>query len=113
MFAAMGAGGAIRPVWVVGDNAVSTANSASLLDTISDGETLSLVLYVLFISKLIGGNVFPSFEPDGDARQDFSALIHQHAAGGLKDYAKLCFWAFLAGFNQNYAVDLINAVRNK
>jgi hypothetical protein len=70
------------------------------------------VLYVLFISKLIGGEVFPHFEPDADARQDFSALIHQHA-DHMEQYAKLCFWAFVARFNQNYAIDLINAVRNK
>src|SRR5262249_50266493 len=52
------------------------------------GGILSLVLYVLFISKLIGGDVFPSFESDANARQDFSALIYQHAKGGLEDYAK-------------------------
>jgi hypothetical protein len=74
------------------------------------GGILGLVL--LFLSKLIAGDVFPTFVPDANAPRDFSALINQHAED-MKDYAKLCFWAFVAGFNQNYAVDLINAVRNK
>jgi hypothetical protein len=76
------------------------------------GGILGLVLYILFLSKLIAGDVFPTFVPDANAPRDFSALINQHAED-MKDYAKLCFWAFVAGFNQNYAVDLINAVRNK
>jgi hypothetical protein len=74
------------------------------------GGILGLVL--LFLSKLIAGDVFPTFVPDANAPRDFSALINQHAED-MKDHAKLCFWAFVAGFNQNYAVDLINAVRNK
>jgi hypothetical protein len=76
------------------------------------GGILSLVLYILFLSKLIEGDVFPKFVVDAGAPQDFRALIGQHAES-MSAYAKLFFWAFLAGYNQNYAVDLINAVRSK
>jgi hypothetical protein len=76
------------------------------------GGILGIVLYILFLSNLIGGDVFPKFEADKNAPIGFEALFYQHAVD-MPAYAKLFFWAFIAGFNQNYVVDLINSVRSK
>lgn len=44
----------------------------------------------------------------------FSVLLAasaiQHAKGHT-DYGKLLFWSFVAGFNQNYVVDLIETMK--
>jgi hypothetical protein len=76
------------------------------------GGILGLVLYLLFLSKLVGGDIFPKFAPDAGARVGFEGLFDQHGEQ-MADYAKLFFWSFIAGFNQGYVVDIINSVRSK
>lgn len=77
------------------------------------GGVLALVLYVLFMSGILGGDLFPKIESDEtEAVKSLKALALQHAKG-LTEYAKLFFWSFVAGFNQKYVVDVINSVRAK
>lgn len=82
------------------------------------GAVLALVLYVLFLSDLVTGDLFPGFEADSDAQpgSGFSSLFDQHATNH-KDYAKLMFWCFVAGFSERFVTDVIGrfegtAVRN-
>jgi phosphate/sulfate permease len=72
------------------------------------GGVLALLLYVLFLSELLKGDLFPRFMVDNDVlpRNGFSSLFAQHAAG-YKDYAKLMFWCFVAGFSERFVTDVI------
>ena len=77
------------------------------------GGVLALVLYVLFMSGILGGDLFPEIKPDQDEPvRSLQALARQHAEG-VTEYAKLLFWSFVGGFNQKYVVDVIDSVRTK
>lgn len=77
------------------------------------GGVLALVLYVLFMSGILGGDLFPKIKSDvTEPVKSLQALVMQHAEG-VTEYAKLFFWSFIGGFNQKYVVDVINSVRAK
>lgn len=78
------------------------------------GGILAFVLHLLFQSKIIGGQLFPLYVPDtlssGHESFEMITAVHLYDAS---DYAKLLFWSFFAGFNQQYAVDIIESVKTK
>jgi hypothetical protein len=76
------------------------------------GGVLALALYLLFLSNILAGDLFPRFEPDTNAPQGLESMVAHHAVA-LTDYAKLLFWSFVAGFNQKYVVDIIESVKTK
>lgn len=76
------------------------------------GGVLAVVLYIAFLGKLLGGDLFPVFEEDKGSALTLQSLLTQHAVA-MPDYAKLLFWAFIAGFNQRYVVDIINSIKAK
>ena len=76
------------------------------------GGVLALALYLLFLSDILAGDLFPRFEPDADAPKGLGSMVAQHGVE-LSDYAKLFFWSFVAGFNQRYVVDIIESVKTK
>ena len=78
------------------------------------GGILAFVLYNLFISEIVSGQLFPAFERDAGAvvRQSIDMLTTQHLRQP-QDYAKLFFWSFVAGFNQKYVVDIISSIKGK
>ena len=68
---------------------------------------LALLLYILFLSELLAGDLFPSFEVNVDAtRIGIGSLFEQHAKD-YTDYAKLLVWAFIGGFSEKFVVDVI------
>ncbi len=78
------------------------------------GGILALLLYILFISGLVEGDLFPTFVPDvvdptADAASAGSLMdlfaIH---AQGHQDYAKLLFWCFLAGYSEEFVTNIIS-----
>lgn len=77
------------------------------------GGLLSIVLYVLFLSGIVEGDMFPSFVPNNPTSEGVEGIFKQHAEGGMKDYAKLLFWGFVAGYNQKYVVDIIDSIKSK
>ena len=82
------------------------------------GGVLAVVLYVLFVSTLVAGDLFPSFKPyeAGPATDDtpltsadqkgFSLIFN--VQGGTVDYAKMVFWSFVAGFSERFVTDIIS-----
>jgi hypothetical protein len=72
------------------------------------GGVLALLLYILFLSDLLSGQLFPRFVPDAMPQPDtgFASVFQQHA-DSYKDYAKLVFWCFVAGFSERFVTDVI------
>ncbi len=74
------------------------------------GGVLALVLYLLFLSELLQGDLFPTFvahKPFHKPAEGFFSIANQHAEDGYSDYAKLMFWCFLAGFSERFVTDVI------
>lgn len=73
------------------------------------GGVLALLLYVLFLSGLLSGDLFPHFIADanGSKVDGFSSVFQQHG-NGYKEYAKLIFWSFLAGYSERFVIDVIS-----
>jgi hypothetical protein len=76
------------------------------------GGILSMVLYVIFISGIISGELFPTIVKEEDIPNSFDAIFSQHAEGP-SDYAKLIFWGFVAGFNEKYVTNIIDSIKAK
>jgi hypothetical protein len=72
------------------------------------GGILAVLTYVLFVSGLLAGDLFPKFVPDADAAEHhgLSAIFAIH--GGAPDYGKMLFWCFVAGFSERFATDIIS-----
>ncbi len=74
------------------------------------GGILAVVTYVLFISGLLAGDLFPSFTADSDVSTEkaegLSVIFAIH--GEPSDYGKMIVWAFIAGFSERFATDIIS-----
>ncbi len=83
------------------------------------GGFLAVLLYILFISGLLQGDLFPNFTADAVATPDSAANDENSAdlngisrifrihGDGPEDYAKLIFWCFLAGFSERFVTNLM------
>lgn len=79
------------------------------------GGILAVVLYILFISTLISGDLFPKFVPDATEsysriHNGFSEIFAVH--GEAVDYAKMMFWSFVAGFSERFVTDIVSKFEN-
>ena len=75
------------------------------------GGVLAIVLYVIFLSGLLQGDLFPKFlvidvKDGGQVDKGFLSIFNQHAET-FSDYAKLMFWSFVAGFSERFVTDVI------
>jgi hypothetical protein len=82
------------------------------------GGVFSLVLYSLFLSGIISGNLFPAFyipEPSNkipDATFIIDFFTKTYPATG-QDFSKLLFWSFVAGFSERFVPQIITSVSDK
>jgi hypothetical protein len=90
------------------------------------GGILAVVTYVLFVSGLLAGDLFPTFVADIPqaglaAGADGAAHAHPQGLGkifaihgeGPADYAKMLFWCFLAGFSERFATDIMGRFESR
>jgi hypothetical protein len=72
------------------------------------GAILAELVYLLFISGLLEGNMFPKFVADhqGETDPGLKAIFEVHCASAA-DYAKVLFWSFVAGFSEKFATNII------
>jgi phosphate/sulfate permease len=77
------------------------------------GGILALLLYILFLSGLLAGELFPKFVADTNAtpQEGFEVIFATH--GAYADYAKLIFWTFVAGYSERFVVDIISQFEGK
>jgi len=73
-----------------------------------------VVLYMIFASELITGQLFPAFEPDkgSEALQNVKLLFAYHCVSYV-DYAKLMVWSFIAGFSEKVVINVIGTFSTK
>ena len=73
------------------------------------GGVLAVVTYILFLSKMLQGQIFPHFVPDDPSNPDIGlrVLFAVHPATGA-DYGKALLWGFVAGFSERFATDIIS-----
>ena len=73
------------------------------------GGILAVVIYILFISGMLKGELFPEFAPEDPTKNEIglSVLFKVHCltAG---DYGKALLWGFIAGFSERFATDIIS-----
>ena len=71
------------------------------------GGVLAVVLYILFVSGLLRGHLFPEFNGEATVdRSGFAVLFNVEGTG--RDYAKMLFWSFVAGFSERFVTDIIS-----
>src|SRR5260370_41292682 len=74
------------------------------------GGILAVVTYMLFVSGLLAGDLFPHFEPDvvSNAAKNpaLEAIFAIH--GNASDYGKMIFWCFIAGFSERFVTAIIS-----
>jgi len=73
------------------------------------GGFMAVLLYILFISGLLEGDLFPKFDLDDGVeveKKGIAALFNIHG-DGHEAYAKLIFWCFVAGFSERFVTNII------
>ena len=73
------------------------------------GGILALILYLLFLSGLVEGDLFPRFKPPEAGTSIAKGLLalFEYSGRDPTDYAKLLFWSFLGGYSEKFVVDII------
>ena len=73
------------------------------------GAVMAGILYLLFISELLSGDLFPKFVPllsdDGEVTGIAKIFYIQGESAAV--YAKLLFWSFVAGYSERFVTDII------
>lgn len=72
------------------------------------GGVLAVVTYILFVSGLLAGDLFPQFLPDENASEVIGLPKIFAIHGEAKDYGKMFFWCFVAGFSEKFVTNIIN-----
>ena len=74
------------------------------------GGILAVALYLIFISGLITGELFPVFVADSQAPDDESIrMLFAHHGEKYGDYAKLLVWSFVAGYSEKFVINVISS----
>jgi len=76
------------------------------------GGIFAQILYMLFLSGLVQGHLFPSFfiPPFSDTPtvEDVHAFLTQTYPKTGADFAKLIFWSFTAGFSERLVPQIVS-----
>lgn len=74
------------------------------------GGVFAMVLYVLFLSGMLQGHLFPSFDiPEFSTPttpEDVISFLRIYPSQGA-DIAKLLFWSFVAGFSERFVPQIV------
>jgi len=78
------------------------------------GGIFAQVTYVLFLSGLIQGHLFPVFAipqfADMPTDENIRALLTQTYPKTGADFAKLMFWCFVSGFSERFVPQIVNKI---
>jgi hypothetical protein len=80
------------------------------------GGFLAVVLYAVFISGLLAGDLFPAFTFDSTDTARPGTVVFQDIiqvrANTVQDYAKLLVWSFIAGYSEKFVINIIGQFRS-
>jgi len=81
------------------------------------GAILAELVYLVFISGLLQGDIFPTFVPETTGRTtqelpELKGLFNVHCPS-YADYAKVLFWSFVAGFSERFATNIIGQFESR
>lgn len=74
------------------------------------GGVFAIVLYGLFMSGLVRGDLFPTFQSVAEPFQGFRAFAALAMPETNGDMAKALVWAFIAGFSEGLVPNFISKV---
>ncbi|MEQ6917086.1 hypothetical protein [Halomonas aquatica] len=79
------------------------------------GGVFALVLYLVFLSGIVSGDLFPAFsfpsqEDIGEGEDYMLHIFRDTYPSSGPDLAKLLFWSFVAGFTERFVPQLISKV---
>ena len=78
------------------------------------GAIAAAVLYLLFISKLVEGSLFPTLAcKSGEDCSTMQGLMHFYFPAEPADYGKTMVWAFIAGYSERLVPNLLEAMAAK
>ncbi len=78
------------------------------------GAIAALVLYMLFVSGLVQGDLFPEIDCVKEAVCDnISNLMKNYWPVEPSDYGKALVWSFIAGFSERFVPDLLQTLVKK
>ena len=71
------------------------------------GGILAFLLFILFLSGLLEGELFPDLVSQSEGQPAFLANLLRTRGQEVSDDAKLIFWAFVAGYSERFVTDII------
>jgi len=75
------------------------------------GAIAATVLYIMFVSGLVQGDLFPHFECQTEgACKSVSGLMQHYWPDTPHDYGKALVWSFIAGFSERFVPDLLQSL---
>lgn len=76
------------------------------------GAIAAVVIYVGFVSKLIGGGLFPEMDCKTTANKctEFVQVLNDYGPKEAVDYGKVLIWAFIAGFSERLVPDMLQSI---
>ena len=78
------------------------------------GAIAALVMYMLFVSGLVQGDLFPSIAcMDEKGCKSISGLMKHYWPEEPTDYGKALVWSFIAGFSERFVPDLLQSLVKK
>ena len=77
------------------------------------GAILAVLVYVLFVSGLLSGDMFPLFVHDPGATPPTLQTVFDVHCPDAANYAKVLFWSFLAGFSEKFATNIIGQFESR
>jgi hypothetical protein len=76
--------------------------------SVAEGAVAAGVIYLLFTSGLLKGDLFPEFETTGSWEKSIFKQFFASHPKSTTDVAKLLIWAFIAGFTERLVPDKLN-----
>ena len=90
--------------------------TAYLLWKILVAIVFALFLYVVFMSGIVTGSLFPQFRVTSEECReyiDMMKFMSKCLPNSNEDVAKMLTWAFVAGYAEKFVPNLINKISSK
>ena len=76
--------------------------------SLAEGMIAASIIYLLFASGLLRGDLFPDFGPPTKPTNNSFVQLFTQEPKTTVDFAKLLLWAFIAGFAERLVPDKLN-----